>query len=143
MNDTPVTHKFVAALNKKIPAGNLMNALGHISVGLGAAYAKPEELRIDDYQDADGNTHASISDNPFIVLRADNSNKLRTLRQALFDADLPCVDFTDTMVEGTYREQQERTKATPEGELEYWAVATFADAETLNQLTKKFSLWRD
>lgn len=142
MNYNPVTHKFVAVLNRKVPVGNLMNALGHITAGLAASYPSKEEMRFDNYQDADGNPHANISDNPFIVLQADNSNKLRTLRQALIEAGLPCVDFTSTMTEGTYAEQQERTKNTPEAELEYWGLATFAEIEKLNQLTKKFSLWR-
>lgn len=139
---TPVTHKFVAVLNKKVPIGNLMNALGHITAGLAASYDNKEAMRFDNYEDADGNAHANISDNPFIILQADNSNKLRTFRQALIEAGLPCVDFTSTMTEGTYAEQQERTKATPEAELEYWGVVTFGEIEKLNQLTKKFSLWR-
>lgn len=142
MNYIPVTHKFVVVLNKKVPIGNLMNALGHITAGLAASYPYKEEMRFDDYQDADDNPHANISDNPFIVLQADNSNKLRTFRQALIEAGLPCVDFTSTMTEGTYTEQQTRTKQTAEVDLEYWGVATFGEIEKLNKLTKKFSLWR-
>jgi len=138
----PVTHKFVAVLNKKVPVSNLMNALGHVTAGLAATYPRPEELRFDDYVDADSNTHAHISDNPFIVLQADNSNQLRVLRHSLLAAGLLCVDFTSTMTQGTYAEQQERTRATPEAELDYWAVATFAEIEQLGMLTKKFSLWR-
>lgn len=138
----PVTHKFVAVLNKKVPAGSLMNALGHITAGLAASYSKPEDMRFDNYEDADGNAHDNISDNPFIVLRADNSNKIRTLRQALQEAGIHFVDFTSTMTEGTYSEQQERTKNTPEAELEYWGVVMFGEIEKLEALTKKFSLWR-
>jgi hypothetical protein len=138
----PVTHKFVAVLNKKVPVGQLMNALGHMTAGLAASYPNAAEMRFDNYEDGDGNAHANISDNPFIVLQADNSNKLRTFRQALQEAGLPCVDFTSTMTEGTYAEQQERTKVTPEAELEYWGVVTFGEIEKLNALTKKFSLWR-
>ena len=142
MTHQPVTHKFVAVLNKKVPVGNLMNALGHITAGLAASYPYQQEMRFDNYEDADGNAHANISDNPFIILQSDNSNKLRTFRQALIDAGLPCVDFTSTMTEGTYAEQQERTKKTSEAELEYWGIVTFGEIEKLNLLTKKFSLWR-
>lgn len=138
----PVTHKFVAVLNKKIPAGNLMNALGHITAGFAAAYPDQAALRFDDYVDADGNSHPHVSDNPFIILQADNSNKIRTFRQTLSDNGLPFVDFTGTMTEGTYADQQERTKRTPEAELEYYAIVTFGEIEQLNALTKKFSLWR-
>src|ERR1700683_3568590 len=120
MDYIPPTHKFVAVMNKKIPVGNLMNALGHITAGFAASYQNPAEMRFDNYEDADGNMHSNISDNPFIVLQADNSNKIRTLREALTEAGIHFVDFTSTMTVGTYAEQQEETKATPEAELEYW-----------------------
>lgn len=119
-----------------------MNALGHIAVGFAASYPEQKEMRLDNYEDADGNVHPNISDNPFIILQADNSNKLRVLRQALSDADIRFVDFTNTMVVGGYLEQQERTKATSEAELEYWGIVTFGETEKINALTKKFSLWR-
>ncbi len=52
------------------------------------------------------------------------------------------VDFTSTMTVGTYAEQIERTKTTPEAELEYYGVCMFGNKESINALTKKFSLWR-
>ena len=138
----PTTHKFVAVLNKKVPVGNLMNALAHATAGLAASYPNQSEMRFDNYVDKDGNVHANISDNPFIVLAADNSNKLRTLRAALIEEGIHYTDFTSTMTVGTYAEQQERTSQTPEIELEYWGVVLFGEAEKVGQLTKKFSLWR-
>lgn len=143
MSNQPVTHKFVAVLNKKIPIGTVMNALAHAAAGLSASYDKPEAMRFDDYHDKDGGTHPAISDNPFIILRADNSNKLRALREAAQAAGVHCNDFTSTMTVGSYVEQQARTAATPEAELEYYAVCLFGEIETLNALTRKFSLWRD
>jgi hypothetical protein len=119
-----------------------MNALGHITAGLAASYPDQAEMRFDSYEDADGNPHSNISDNPFIVLQADNSNKIRTLREELIQAGFHFVDFTSTMTVGTYTEQQERTKTTPEAELEYWGIVVFGEIEKLNVLTKKFSLWR-
>jgi hypothetical protein len=138
----PVTHKFVAVLNKKIPVGNLMNALGHSTAGLASSYPDLAAMRFDNYADADGNDHPHISDNPFIILQADNSNQIRTLRQAAQVAGIHLVDFTSTMTEGTYAEQQERTKATSEAELEYYGIVLFGEIEKLNTVTKKFSLWR-
>ena len=140
-NYIPVTHKFVVVLNKKIPVGNVMNAVGHMAAGLAASYPRTSEMRFDDYVDKDSNVHASISDNPIIVLRADNSNKIRTLRQALQEQGIHFVDFTSTMTEGTYAEQQERTRQTPEAELEYYGICAFGNITKLEPLTKKFSLW--
>jgi len=120
-----------------------MNALAHATAGLAAKYPNIDEMRFDAYVDKNGGSHANISDNPFIILRADNSNKLRTLRNALIDADVSFTDFTDTMTVGTYTEQQERTRNTPEADLEYYAVCMFGEANKLSEITKKFSLWRD
>ena len=142
MNDQPTTHKFVAVLNKKIETGKLMNALGHMSVGLGGSYLDKQPLRLGVYTDADGSNHPNISDNPFIILSADNSNKIRTLRSILIEQNIPFTDFTSTMTVGTFVEQQQRTKETPELGLEYYGICFFGDKDKLSELTKKFSLWR-
>lgn len=63
----PITHKFVAVLNKKIPVGVLLNALGHMSAGLSVSYSDIPAMRFDSYVDKDDNNHKSISDNPFII----------------------------------------------------------------------------
>lgn len=140
--DAELTHKFVAVLNKKIPTGNLMNGLGHMAAGLGGSAPNLPDMRFDTYFDKDGGEHKSISDNPFIILQADNSNQIRNLRNEAKTAGIHFVDFTSTMTVGTYKEQQERTKNTPEVELEYYGICLFGPKETLNGLTRKFSLWR-
>lgn len=142
MEADQLTHKFVAILNKKVPVGSLMNALAHMSAGLSASYPNISEMRFDRYVDKDGGEHKSISDHPFIILSADNSNQIRTLRQAVIQAGIHFVDFTSTMTVGTYAEQKERTKATSEEQLEYYGICMFGDKERINVLTKKFSLWR-
>lgn len=135
-------NKFVAVLNKKIAPGSLMNALGHMGAGLVGSYPSIPEMRFGSYVDQNGNDHKSISDHPFIILSADNSNQIRNLRKELIAAGTHFVDFTDTMTVGTYVEQKERTKATPEEQLEYYGICMFGDKQTISQLTKKFSLWR-
>ena len=140
--ETPTTHKFVAVLNKKIESGKLMNALAHMAAGLSASYPEVSEMRFDNYIDKDGGEHKSISDNPFIILSADNSNKIRTLRNDLIAQGIHFNDFTSTMTVGTFAEQRERTSQTPEAELEYWGICFFGEKDKLSELTKKFSLWK-
>lgn len=142
MDADELTNKFVAVLNKRVPVGALMNALAHMAAGLSASYPDIPAMRFDSYADRDGNDHKSISDHPFIILSADNSNQIRTLRNALKDAGVHFVDFTSTMTVGTYVEQQERTRQTPEVELEYYGICAFGPKDVINPLTKKFSLWR-
>lgn len=137
-----LTQKFVAVLNEKIPIGILMNALGHMAAGLSASYPDISQMRFDNYIDRDGINHKSISDHPFIILKADNSNQIRALRQELIANNIHFVDFNNTMTEGTYQEQKERARNTPEAELEYYGICMFGDKIILSQLTKKFSLWR-
>lgn len=138
----PTTHKFVAVLNKKIETGQLMNALGHMALGLSNMISDKNSLRLDNYIDKDGGEHKSISDNPFIVLSADNSNQIRTLRNALIENNIPFTDFTSTMTVGTFAEQRQRTSETPELELEYFGICFFGEKNHLSEFTKKFSLWR-
>lgn len=138
----PAKHKFVAILNKKISTGLLMNALGHMAAGLSASYPNIPEMRFDNYSDKDGGDHKNISDNPFIILQANNSNQLRNLRKSLIEQGVHFVDFTSTMTVGTYFDQQQRTKDTPEEDLEYYGVCAFGEISQINGLTKKFSLWR-
>ncbi len=135
-------NKFVAVLNEKIPVGVLMNALAHMAAGLSAGYPDIATMRFDDYVDKDGNHHKSISDHPFIILQAENSNQIRNLRKDLIFAGVCFTDFTSTMTVGTYAEQKERTKQTAEANLEYYGICMFGDKETLNELTRRFSLWR-
>lgn len=137
-----LTNKFAAVLNKKISVGSLMNALGHMAAGLSASYPDIPAMRFDSYIDANGNTHKSISDHPFIILSADNSNQIRSLRQELIAANIHFVDFTNTMTVGTYAEQKERTKQTSEEQLEYYGICMFGDRLILAPLTRKFSLWK-
>ena len=142
MNDEPTTHKFIAVLNKKIETGKLMNALGHMAVGLGSSYINKEAMRFDSYFDKDGGEHSNISDNPFIILSAANSNQIRALRNALKENNIPFTDFTSTMTVGTFAEQKQRTSETPELELEYYGICFLGEKDKLLELTKKFSLWK-
>lgn len=118
-----------------------MNALGHMTAGLVGGHDDIESLMFLQYKDADGGVHPNISHFPFIVLRADNSNQIRTLRNALKEIDYPFSDFTSTMTIGTSQEQQDATKATKESDLEYWGICTFGETEKLRVLTKRFQLF--
>lgn len=142
MQADELQNKFVAVLNKKIPVGVLMNSLGHMAAGLSANYSNITEMRFDSYFDQNGGDHKSISDHPFIILQADNSNQIRTLRNDFKAVGIHFVDFTNTMTVGTYAEQKERTKNTPEDQLEYYGICAFGDKQIIGEFTKKFSLWR-
>lgn len=138
----PTTHQFVCVVNKKITPPQLLNALGHMSAGLVNQYRNDTgTMRFRDFIDKDQSIHPSTSENGFIVLRSENSNQLRTLRNVLISKGILFTDFTQTMVPGNYVEQQEVFGATNELDLEYFGVCFFAEKERSRELTKKFSLY--
>lgn len=134
------TNKLVAVMNEKIEPGIIMNALAHMCVGFGSEIGK-EHLRLTNYIDGDGGSHPSISEMPFMILKA-NSNKIRGLRKAAIEGGIQFVDFTNTMTSGTYVEQIERTKQTKEDALIYYGIVLFGDWNKITELTRKFSLWK-
>ena len=133
------TKKFVAVLNKKIETGKVMNALAHMTVGL--VSSNPDhEMGVIKYEDKDGGAHMA-SKFPYTILRADNSNKIRTLRNACIEKGIPFASFTNCMTVGGWEEQVERSKTTPEAELEYYGICLLGEKSDLDEMTKKFSLW--
>jgi len=134
--------RFVAVLNKKIEVGRLMNALGHMAAGLSGGYLSREDFCFLQYEDKDGGKHPNISHFPFIVLRADNSNKIRTVRNEAIKRNIPFTDFTSTMIIGTSEEQTRATEKTPEEYLEYYGICLFGATAELKEITGKFSLFK-
>ena len=142
MKDLPdeTEKRFIAILNKKMDSGRTLNVLGHISVGL-ADLLPAGEAQYVDYLDMDGELHPNLSHYPFIVLKADNSNKIRKVREDAVSRGIKFTDFTHTMIEGGSSIQLETTAATPEAELTYLGICVFGDTSVLSEFTKKFSLY--
>ena len=134
--------RFIAILNKKVESGRLMNALGHMAAGLAGGSGKADEMCFLQYQDKDGGTHPNISHFPFIVLKADNANKIRAVRNECLARGIPFVDFTSTMTVGTSQEQQDTTRQTPDDQLDYYGIVMFGRTEELREFTGKFSLYQ-
>ncbi len=139
----PTTHKFAVVLNKKIEPGVAMNAAAHMVACLTtqANESEREQMMFINYMDAEDNEHPS-SGLSLIVLRADNSNKIRLARQAAKEKNVLCVDFLESMTGDTYIEQLGRTKLLKESELEYFGLCLFGKKEEVEAITQKFSLWR-
>jgi len=141
MTETLFENKLVAVLNKSIEPGKVMNALAHMSIGLGAVIG-PENLRLIDYRDADSGLHPSISEMPFMILSEKNSNKIRKLRQEALEKKILFTDFTDTMTVGTWQEQIEKTAKVSNEDLVYFGIVLYGKWDLVTELTRKCSLWR-
>jgi hypothetical protein len=138
----PTTDQFICVVNKKIEVPKLLNALGHMTAGLMSQYKDDMgAMRFRDFVDKDKTVHPTTSENGFIVLRADNSNQIRTLRNNLIEGGVKFTDFTETMTGGTYVDQQNKFDITSEQDLEYFGICFFMNKEKSRELTKKFSLY--
>ncbi|MCG7495284.1 DUF2000 domain-containing protein [Vibrio sp. Of7-15] len=143
MNNLPdeTKKRFVAVLNKKMDIGRTVNVLGHISVGLSSLLA-PDDAVYVDYEDQSNNLHRNVSHYPYIVLKADNSNKIRKVREEAIERGIKFTVFTHTMIEGGSMVQQSLTKETLESDLNYLGICLFGETEVIREITKKFSLYK-
>jgi hypothetical protein len=139
MEATASSKKSVVVLNRSHELSRLTSGLGHVTAGLAASLTKAgEDLGLLNYESADGQEFPSISDYSFIVLKG-RGGQMKTFHTALKERRLPCVTYLDTMLDGGTAVEMAATKQRSFEEL---AVATFGDAELINALTKKFSLWQ-
>jgi hypothetical protein len=134
--------RFVVVLNRAHELARLASGLGHVTAGLVASQASNlEDLSFVEYRSADGKTFPWVSDWPFIVLKG-RGGQIATFRAALLERGLPCVTYLDTMLSGGSEAQQAATAARNDEDLTPLAVATFGERSVLDELTRKFSVWR-
>lgn len=134
-------NKLVAVVNKQIEAGVVMNAVAHMCMGFGA-HMGPTELHLMDYTNAEGFVYPNISKMPFIILREKNSNKIASLLMKAKEAGLQYSVFTNTMTEGTWKDQEARTLATKHEEIIFYGLVLFGPHEIVSELTRKLSLYK-
>ena len=135
-----LTKKLVAVISEKIEIGVAMNAVAHMSLGMGTILGIDESLMCD-YVDADGVHHPAISAYPFIILKG-RPTKIREALDAAKGKGIVAVDFTSTMTIGSYTEQLARTKTTANAALEFYGMVFFGETEAVSELTRKFSLFK-
>ena len=133
-------NKLVAMVNKDTDVGVAMNAIAHMTIGLGAQLNN-DLLRLNDYRDKDGNVYPNISQIPFIILRG-KSGEIRKAVNNAKEQNVKFGVFTNTMTGGTYQDQLDNTLATPEEQLIYYGAVLFGPWEVVSQITKKFSLYK-
>jgi len=133
--------KLVVIVKDGLEVGKAMNALSFVMMGLGVGLVSKEEIKLNKYEDKDGNVHENISEMGIVVLRA-GSNKIRTIRNEAKKVGLKCVDFVDTMSIGTYQEEYALTKTKKDEQLDYWALVLFGNKEKITELTGKLSLYK-
>jgi len=134
-------NKIVAIIDEVLPPGKALNALGHLSVGLGNHLDKSWMGR-ENYTDADGNKHPGIARYPFIILKASREEIIHIHDSALA-SNLTVHDFPEEMFEtGHDDELNESLAKTNKSTLSYGAILIAGKSEDINNLTSKLDLYK-
>ncbi|MFN7770489.1 MAG: DUF2000 family protein [Planctomycetaceae bacterium] len=134
--------KWVVVVNRKAPLGRVLNAVGHLALGMRMAPQEEASAQFHAYKGPDGQPMAQLSHWPVIVLQAKTSSQLLALRTAAIAAGVSCQSFVEAMIGPSAEHQLEATRTTPLDQQEFIAVMLFGKSEDqLRPLTKKFSLF--
>lgn len=133
--------KIVAVVDSKVDIGVALNVVGHLSVALGA-YGTDLMGRAVLYDESNV-PHMGISRYPLIITKS-NSSKIRAaIQKAKCNSNLTVADYPLQMLEtGHDDELAERLKQTPEENIQYLGALFFGPTNEVNEITKKFSLYR-
>ena len=133
-------YKFVCVVNKKAETGAVINAAVKMAAGLGATFGG--NLKTSKFKDANDAEHGNVPSVPVVVLKADNANKVRQVRQKAEEEKIAYSDFNASMAIGDASEQRKVLSALSDDDLEYQGICLFGPEDKVNELTKKFSLFR-
>ncbi len=136
---TDNSKKMAVVLNRRHPAGLLLNAFGHLVLGL-AADLGPLRCELLDYVNERTPLHARISTYPVIVLGAKNANQIRSTYEQACGSDVETNVFVTAMLGASATQQMSQTAEAEPDELEFVGLAMFGRSESLHPLTKRFSL---
>ena len=132
--------KTTVLVNKRHEPGLVLNAVSHVVAGL-ADLVGHDRYAFLDY-DFDNGAASRLSTYPMIVLAAPNASQVLRTWAAAREHGLPCNLFTTAMLGASAQEQRAATRATPAEDQDAVALAVFGEAERIDPLTRKFSLYR-
>lgn len=125
-----------------VDVGLAMNAIGHMSVGLGSLVGSAK-LKQTPYESEDKVTYQNISEYPFIVMQG-KQNHLLAAKESLEKLNIPMVTFLDTMHLGpTGAAQVQATAKLSSKKLKILGLAFIGSASVFKKITNKFSVYKE
>jgi hypothetical protein len=134
-----VMKKFVAVLDRNYGAPFLLNALGHLSIGMGDML-KDSGVEYSEFQDTNGKSVSYLTDYPLIILGAKSGEKIKTIYEKAELEGVKINVYYDIMFSGSVSEQLENTKSKSYDKQKFVGILLFGEVEVLNVLTKRISL---
>ena len=136
-------HKTAMVVNKawRDDVTKVLNATGHVAQALGRLQTANERGAFVDYKTSDGWLLPAISRGPYVLLTGSPA-KMWALLQAGKDNSLSVSGFVETMFVGGTDVQLEETVRNPHDAHTIVCVGVCGAEDIVNNLTKKFSLFR-
>lgn len=135
----PSAKKYVAIVDKAQPCHRIINAIAHLSLGMGHA-GLDSGSTYTTFKNRDDATVAILTDHPFIILAAKNGSHLRQIHADAHRVGVQSVAYFANMFSGTIGEQCLEIEAAVPYQHEYVGLVLFGDADVLRGLTKRTSL---
>lgn len=133
------SHKMIIVLNKDIEGWIVANTVGQISAQLGKEIG--ENLNYTDTFKTKDSELIANSQYPLVALGAKPGQMYNFLKKVR-EHNLVHLAYIKEMVDYTDDKSiQEALQDLNEADLVYYGIGVFGDNKTLDQLTKKFSLW--
>lgn len=142
--NTEATHKFVIVLNEKSLPGKLLSATGQLGMSLyhDATEEQRKQMNFVPFIGTENKNLITVSTCSFVVLKG-KGNQLLTLYSSSKSLAILCAIFTSTMsYNGVEEDLILKTASTPLDQVEPYAVGLFGSIESINPLTKKFSVFK-
>lgn len=133
--------KIVLVLNSKLETGIALNVAGHLSVALG--YHATKHMGRATLTDASGNMHLGISRYPLIITKVKGGKLKSSLQKAKQNGQILVVDYPSIMYDTGHDDElaEELAKQTAD-EIEYYGYIMYGNADEINSISGKFTLWR-
>ena len=132
-------YKYFVALFSKYGAGPLLNAAGHVLLGLEKKMRSSDFL---EYRTGDSKLESAISKWPVIVLKTDRQSLLKKMHLMAIELNFPVNAFIEQMIGSSAENQMEQTRSVTHEDAKFMAVAVFSKSDELLEVTKKMSLFK-
>ncbi len=131
--------KFVVIVDRNYESPLLMNAVGHLALGMGDML-ESSEGKYSIFSDADNVEVSYLTDYPLIVLGAKSSDKLFSTHMKAIEVGVVHNVYYDIMFSGSVEQQLHCINEDKSSCQKYVAIMLFGDSELLDPLTKRISL---
>ncbi len=132
--------KITVVVADDLEAGVAMNTVGHLTTSIGSKAG--DIMGRESYTDASGKVHTGVPRYPVIILKASKA-EIKGLVDEARDKDVLMVDYpSEVYTTRTDDDLNDAISKKSESDIEYYGVALCGDREAVEDLTKRFSLYK-